>query len=322
MSQPCSGAGACLLIEPNNIHTCEIDPNHFHHKSVCDSDHGIWCESSNTDLFTVVQEFTVAVDLSSFDVAAVERALRQRYPTAFEVHLKVSAASVRVHATLVLTSEAEAMRVHSSLSQQTAASLSTLLGVTVTAIQPPAEPVCRTCKGTSFEVTVGVALGAGVLGLLAIAGWAVVYKLRRERSRKSAQPTSTTQPSTQPTPPATRSSQHSVAVVQGSPIALEAVPVAGGALVMATALDRPANLAKVKVTTSVVRKADLEVGTQSFQVHMESASATAGYHEAVDETETASDPSLTERSELRTEELEQGEMQRPFDLQRIRYSTE
>ena len=42
----CTGKGACLLIEPGNRYTCEIDPSHFSHASVCSADNGIWCEPS------------------------------------------------------------------------------------------------------------------------------------------------------------------------------------------------------------------------------------------------------------------------------------
>ena len=39
----CIGKGGCLLIEEDEIFTCEIDPSYFTSKDICDKDHGIWC---------------------------------------------------------------------------------------------------------------------------------------------------------------------------------------------------------------------------------------------------------------------------------------
>ena len=39
-----AGKGGCLLIEGEDMYTCEMDPKYFYHKGVCTNDGGHWCE--------------------------------------------------------------------------------------------------------------------------------------------------------------------------------------------------------------------------------------------------------------------------------------
>ena len=43
MGEPCTGKGACLLIEGGDTFSCEIDPDRFTGAKHCAKDIGIWC---------------------------------------------------------------------------------------------------------------------------------------------------------------------------------------------------------------------------------------------------------------------------------------
>ena len=43
MGEPCTGEGACLLIEKDDTFSCEIDPDRFTGAKHCAKDIGIWC---------------------------------------------------------------------------------------------------------------------------------------------------------------------------------------------------------------------------------------------------------------------------------------
>ena len=44
MGEPCTGTGACLLIEAGDTFSCEIDPGYFTSAHQCATDTGIWCD--------------------------------------------------------------------------------------------------------------------------------------------------------------------------------------------------------------------------------------------------------------------------------------
>ena len=86
----------------------------------------------------VTMNFTVAGDVSSFDVEAVRIALLDQFPMAEDVHITVAAASVSVQARIVMTTQDDAQAAVSTLRSTSVAALSASLGITVESVATPA----------------------------------------------------------------------------------------------------------------------------------------------------------------------------------------
>ena len=76
-------------------------------------------------------------DVQSFDSEAVRLAFAAAFPAALDVRLVVRAASVRVEARLIFESDDDATSALTRLESESIASLSTLLSITVTSVEPP-----------------------------------------------------------------------------------------------------------------------------------------------------------------------------------------